>query len=122
MDTTGIIEALAWIPQIAGFVWAVLTLLLIVALRLLARREGRLWNRYSKPVFALLAMIWLYPVFTVGFQLLPGLVGNVAVALLAIYAMTVARPRSTTAGYLIAPVVVWLSAATFYVALLIIRP
>ena len=63
-------------------------------------------------------MIWLYPLYTFGFSsLIAGLLGNIAVAILGIYTISVIYKSSARAALLVTPVVIWLAGATFYVVL-----
>jgi hypothetical protein len=64
-------------------------------------------------------MIWLYPIYTLGFKPIPGLIGNVVVGVgvFATFAIFFVRRVSVKAALLITPVVLWLSAATFFLAL-----
>jgi tryptophan-rich sensory protein len=121
VDLATLVKKLGWIDRVAGYVWVLLTLLMVLAIYALSQAEDGVWNRYSHHVIALIVVVWLYPLYTLGFRLVPGLIGNVAVGLLAIYVVWVVSSSSTTAAALIAPVVVWIAVATGYVVLQLLQ-
>ena len=122
LETTQLVSRLGWIDQVAGLVWVFLTLLMIACIYLLRQPGDRVWHKHSYHVLALIVMVWLYPIYTLGFKLVPGLIGNIVVAVLAIYVTAVVASRSMLAASLLLPTIGWLAAATFYVSLLVLQP
>lgn len=112
MDRASTVKSLAWIDQVAGYVWVFLTLLMILAIYLLARSEGQAWQRYSYHVLTLIIVVWLYPLYTLGFWLVSGLIGNIAVGLLAVHVVWVVSASSAAAAAPIAPAIVMVDATS----------
>jgi tryptophan-rich sensory protein len=119
LDVGKLIENLSWIEKVAGGVWVFLTILLLFAIFDIAKSQGGWKNKYVFSIIILIVFIWLYPFYTLGFQLIPGLIGNIAVGLIACFIVWFVWPLSRKAGLLTAPVIIWIFAATFYVSLLI---
>ncbi len=95
--------------------------MMLLSIRLLKTTEGAWWQTYTYHVIALSALVWVYPLYTLGFSsLLLGLAGNIGVGFVAAYVILFIRERSPLAAWLIVPTVVWLCAATFYVTLQLI--
>jgi tryptophan-rich sensory protein len=110
---TGIIEHLRWIDRIVSYVWIGLSLLMIIAALIIYREHGL--NREFWYVIALIAATWTYPVYTLGFKLVPGLVGNILYIAFAVVVMVQVGRLSTIAPYLLWPLIPWVSLATVYV-------
>ncbi|MFE4106032.1 hypothetical protein [Almyronema epifaneia] len=121
MDVDAVVKQLSWIERVASRVWVVLTLMMLASLCFLVKAEGQIWQKYVYSVLALIAMVWLYPLYTFGFRLVPGLIGNIAVGLLAAWVVWFVSASSAIAAYLIVPVIIWLSVATVYVILLLLN-
>ena len=65
-----IIEHLRWIDRIVVYVWVGLSLLMIIAASLIFKEHGL--NREFWYLIALIIATWLYPLYTLGFKLIPG--------------------------------------------------
>jgi tryptophan-rich sensory protein len=108
-----------WVDPIVGYVW----------LGLFAGMGTAAWLAYSsgrptavrdgRVVVGLMAVCFLYPVYTLGMQAVPGLVANVAVVGLTVAAAAVIRRSSAVAAGMLVPVAVWVSVATVYLAKLV---
>jgi tryptophan-rich sensory protein len=108
-----------WVDQIVGFVWLGLfagmgtaSWLVYSSGRPTAVRDGRV-------VVGLIIVCFLYPVYTLGMQPVPGLVGNVAVVALTVAAAAIIRRSSSLAAGILVPVAAWVSLAAVYLAKLI---
>ena len=116
---TSLIASLSWIDSIAGFVWVVLSVFMIIVLRKINKTEG-----VAHPSFALglllFIMVWLYPLATFFFNWLElGALGNVVIlTVTVIHALRVSKRWPKLARWLI-PQVIWLAVATFYVGAMI---
>ncbi len=111
----GIRQSLTWIDVIVAPVWLILTLLMVLAIVLLSGPEEPYWNGPRRWVFGLIALVYLYPLYSFGFQLVPGLIGNLVVLGYTLSVIAIAYPRSPWAAALLTPTVIWLLLATFYV-------
>lgn len=109
-----IVEKLHWIDQVVGGVWVVLSLLMIVSAWAVYKQNG--FNRDFWFIIALVAATWTYPLYTLGFQQVPGLIGNILYIAFAVYAISQVRHSAVFASYLLYPQVVWVSIASIYVA------
>ncbi|MEM9301709.1 MAG: tryptophan-rich sensory protein [Pseudomonadota bacterium] len=115
------VNALSWIDRVAGAVWIALTLLMLCAARWLRDDGGRFWNSSSKPILALIIVVWLYPLYSLGFSSLwLGLLGNLVVFATAAWALRSAGTRSRRAALALAPTPLWLTAASGYIGLQLI--
>ncbi len=112
--------SLDWIPGVAGGVWIVLTVLMGIACRLLLRAGSPSSKRHARLVIGLIVFCWLYPLYTLGFQLIPGFIGNILTVLAAAWVVLTIRQSSRSAALLVLPVIVWTSVATVYVAQLLL--
>ena len=72
-------------------------------------------NRELWYIIGLLLATWTYPLYTLGFKLIPGLVGNVLYNVLTIFIINQVKLSSGVASYLLYPVVLWVTFATVYV-------
>ncbi|MEM6785328.1 MAG: hypothetical protein AAF624_16525, partial [Bacteroidota bacterium] len=70
-------------------------------------------------VGGLILFCWLYPLYTLGFRLIPGFVGNILTFVAAVVVLVVIASSSRTAAALIAPVAAWCALATVYAAQLV---
>lgn len=108
---------------VVGSIW----LLLFAAMgatRWLLLRSARTHGEQLRAewVSALAFLCLLYPVYTRGFSdLVAGLEGNVVTGLLAVPVMVYTFRKSTMAGWLLVPLVVWLSYAAWVTAKLVYR-
>ena len=108
-----------WVDRVVGY----------VCLGLFACMGTAAWLAYSSGqptaardsyiVVGLMLVCILYPFYTLGLQAVPGLIGNVVVVILTILAAIFVRRSSSVAVGLLAPVALWVSLATVYVARLI---
>jgi tryptophan-rich sensory protein len=108
-----ILAKLSWIDNIVSYVWIFLSLLMFSSLSLLYAKSGL--SRDSLLVIFLLIATWTYPVYTLGFKLVPGLVGNLFYAVLLLYVIIRVYPKLPTAAWLLMPIGVWITIATVYV-------
>ena len=108
-----IVNRLAWVDQIVSYVWIALSMLMFVSA----------WNVYQEKdfsrefyyVIALIVATWTYPIYTLGFRLVLGLVGNILYVAFTLFVIIQIRQASSTASYLLYPIVLWVSFATVYV-------
>jgi len=78
-----ITDKLKWIDRIVGLVWFGLSVLMIVSGFLVYVRIGLSGKFWLIPV--LIAATWTYPLYTLGFKLIPGLIGNLLYIGLALF-------------------------------------
>jgi tryptophan-rich sensory protein len=110
---SSILEKLSWIDSIVSYVWVFLSLLMFSSLSLLYGKSGM--SRESLLVIFLLIATWTYPLYTIGFRLVPGLVGNLFYAVLLLYVILHVYHKLPTAAWLLIPIGVWITTATVYV-------
>jgi tryptophan-rich sensory protein len=108
-----------WVDQIVGYVWLGLFAGMATAAWLVYSSGRPTAVRDGRVVVGLMTVCFLYPVYTLGMQAVPGLVGNVAVLALTVAATAIIRRSSALAAGMLVPVAVWLSLATVYLAKLV---
>ncbi|MEM8887817.1 MAG: tryptophan-rich sensory protein [Bacteroidota bacterium] len=115
-----IIESLSWIDSIAGFVWLVLSGIMIYILFRIKGLEGTKNKYFSLGVF-LLVIVWLYPLYTGFYSSLEiGAVGNVFTLGVTLWHLIRLKELDRRLSSLMIPQIIWLSVATFYVSLMIL--
>jgi tryptophan-rich sensory protein len=117
--TSIIVEKLSCIDRVVSYVWIFLSLLMFLSLYLLYEKLGL--SRESWLVIFLLIATWTYPLYTLGFKLVPGLFGNLFYAALLLYVITQVYVKLSLAAWLLTPISVWITVATIYVIAQIIR-
>ena len=70
-----IVNRLAWVDQIVTYVWIGLSMLMFVSAWSVYQENG--FSRELYYVIALIIATWTYPLYTLGFRLVPGLIGNI---------------------------------------------
>ncbi len=110
---SSILEKLSWIDSVVSYVWIFLSLLMLSSLSLLYGKSGM--SRESLLVISLLIATWAYPLYTLGFKLVPGLVGNLFYAVLLLYIIIQVYRKLPPAAWLLIPIGVWITIATVYV-------
>ncbi|NJL38424.1 MAG: hypothetical protein HC840_17700 [Leptolyngbyaceae cyanobacterium RM2_2_4] len=110
---SSILEQLSWIDSIVSYVWVFLSILMFSSLSLLYGRSGMSWE--SLLVIFLLIATWTYPLYTLRFKLVPGLLGNLFYAVLLLYVILRVYRKIPTAAWLLIPIGVWITIATVYV-------
>lgn len=104
---------LRWIDRVVSFVWIGLSALMFVSAWLVYREigfHGEFWF-----VILLVAATWTYPLYTLGFKLVPGLIGNSLYIALTVFVIVRVGQVTMVAVYLLSPVVLWVAIATVYV-------
>jgi tryptophan-rich sensory protein len=108
-----IVDKLKWIEQIVGSVWVFLSLLMFFSAWVVYQKNG--FSREFWYVIALMIATWTYPLYTFGFKLLPGLIGNIFYLSFAFFVISIVSHVSINATYLLYPIIAWVSFASFYV-------
>jgi tryptophan-rich sensory protein len=109
----GIVNKLRWIDQIVGGVWIVLSLLMFISAWIVYQEKGL--NRDFWFIIALVIATWTYPLYTLGFKLIPGLVGNILYIGFAVFVITQVKQSSAVASYLLYPITLWVTSASVYI-------
>ena len=71
-----IAESLQWVDDIVVFVWAILSILMIGTAWLLYKNSSGISKEVTL-VIILIVATWTYPLYTLNYQLVPGLAGNI---------------------------------------------
>jgi tryptophan-rich sensory protein len=108
------VEKLQWVDSIVVFVWILLSALMIATAWLLVQQKGEV-SKEVKLVILLMIATWSYPLYTLFYKLVPGLIGNILYLALAIYVILQVRNVSVHIAYLLYPIVMWVGFATIYV-------
>ena len=108
-----IIDKLSWIDIIVSYVWVFLSILMFSSLFLLYSKSGM--SQETLLVISLLMATWTYPLYTLGFKLIPGLFGNLLYAVLLLYTVLRVYREIPTAAWLLSPIGVWITIATVYI-------
>ena len=108
-----LVDKLRWVDQIVTGVWIVLSLLMFISAWFIYQEKG--FNRDFWYIVGLVIATWTYPLYTLGFKLVPGLVGNIFYVAFTIFVITQVRQSSEIASYLLYPIVFWVTFATVYV-------
>jgi tryptophan-rich sensory protein len=108
-----------WVDKIVAFVWVGLFAMLAMGAWCAFNSSRPTGKTDALLIWGLLIICLLYPVYTLGFQVVPGLIGNIVVLLLSCGLCIFVRRSSLIAAASIVPVIVWLSVATIYVVKLI---
>lgn len=95
------------------YVWIALGLLMFISAWFIYQEKG--FSRDFWYIIALLVATFTYPLYTLGFKLVPGLVGNIIYVGLTIFVITQVKQSSAIASYLLYPIVLWVTFATIYV-------
>lgn len=115
-----LIEALDWIDTIAGTVWILLSIIMFWLLYKVYEILGSRHATFYLGIF-LLAIVWLYPLYTFVFnQLEVGFLGNILTLVVTVVYMKRLRAISTNLSRWMIPQIVWLIVASFYVACMLI--
>ena len=115
-----ILNELRWIYMVAGGVWVVLTVFMIWVLLEIYKSLGDK-NPYFRLGLFLLAIVWLYPVYTGLYQQLEiGFVGNIFTLFITILYMSKVNKISKSLPKWMIPQSIWLTVATFYTGLMIV--
>jgi tryptophan-rich sensory protein len=116
-----LVSRLQWIDRIVVGVWIGLSILMLVAAGMVYSEKGI--NREFWLIVALLIASWTYPFYTLGFKLVPGLIGNIGYLTFTFFVINQIKPASAPAAYLLYPITLWVAMATVYVILQILaRP
>ena len=107
---------LQWVDRIVSLVWVGLSELKVAAVWRLYRSGGG-FTREVILVILLMAGIWTYPLYTLGFRLIPGFTDNILYLVLILFVIFQVRNSSTNPSYLLYPIVFWVSFVTVYVIL-----
>jgi len=110
---SSIVEKFAWIDRVVSYVWIFLSFLMFLSLSLLYSRLGI--SRESLLVISLLIATWTYPLYTLGFKLVPGLVGNLLYGVLLVYVIIQIYPKLPISACLLMPIGIWITLATVYI-------
>lgn len=108
------VAQLDWIDDVVVFVWIGLTALMAWSGYLVYRASGGVTWRLGL-VAAVVLATWLYPVYTAGFSLRPGFVANIAYGIFVLAVIVALLPSSRASSALLAPILVWIPVATWYV-------
>ncbi len=115
-----IINALSWIDTIAGTVWIVLTIIMFWLLYQVYEQLGSTHPTFYFGIF-LLALVWLYPLYTFLFnQLEVGFAGNILTLAITVMYRKRLNELAIKYGRWMIPQIVWLIVATFYVACMLV--
>ena len=115
-----VIEALSWIDTAAGTVWILLTIIMFWLLYKVYELLGSSHPTFYFGIF-LLALVWLYPLYTYLFnQLEVGFLGNVFTLLVTVLYMNRLKQLSIKKSRWMIPQIVWLVIATFYVGCMLV--
>jgi tryptophan-rich sensory protein len=109
-----IVSSLSWIDAVVIYVWAVLSVLMFIALGIVVHTKG--FAKEALLIMLMVAATWSYPLYTFGYQLIPGLIGNVVYIAFVVWIVSSVYSISPVAAYLLALPVAWVSVATIYVA------
>ena len=109
-----LVEKLRWIDVIVVYAWIVWTILMILSAYFLYSQDGT-FSREVKLVIILIIATWSYPLYTLGFKLIPGLIGNIGYGILAIYIIIQIYPKNKPSAWLLIPIIIWIILATIYV-------
>lgn len=77
--------------------------------------QDEAFSREVKLVIILIIVTWLCPLYTLGFKLILGLIGNISYAFLTIYTIFQIYQKNKLSAWLLIPIVFWISLATIYV-------
>ena len=115
-----IINALSWIDTIAGTVWIVLTIIMFWLLYQVYEQLGSTHPTFYFGIF-LLALVWLYPLYTFLFnQLEVGFAGNILTLVITVMYRNRLNVLSGRYGKWMVPQIIWLIVATFYVGCMLV--
>jgi tryptophan-rich sensory protein len=114
MDYVELLSRLDWLQVIVGPVWAVLTLIIFWMIYSLQQKFG--WKHPSVYfLLALLAVIYLHPFYTdifPSYAITQG--GNILSLLFTIFILKKIARYSRAVAYRLIPMVIWITAASFY--------
>ena len=108
-----------WVERVVWFGWVVLFAGMGLAAWLAARSGRATAGIDARLIWALIVICLLYPLYTLGFRIIPGRIGNIAVLVLTCVLAGVVRRTSRAAAALLVPVALWVAVATVYVVKLI---
>lgn len=109
-----IAESLQWVDDIVVFVWAILSILMIGTAWLLYKNSSGISKEVTL-VIILIVATWTYPLYTLNYQLVPGLAGNILYLVVTIFVIYQVRNVSVNIAYMLYPIVAWVIFATIYV-------
>jgi|GEM_PF-1746949 len=99
-----IAESLQWVDDIVVFVWAILSILMIGTAWLLYKNSSGISKEVTL-VIILIVATWTYPLYTLNYQLVPGLAGNILYLVLTIFVIYQVRNVSVNIAYMLYPIV-----------------
>ncbi len=115
-----IIDGLSWIDTIAGTVWIILTVIMFWLLYKVYEVFGSSHPTFYFGIF-LLAIVWLYPLYTFFFnQLEVGFAGNIFTLIVTVMYMNRLKQLSLKKSRWMIPQIVWLVVASFYVGCMLV--
>ena len=79
-------QKLQWVDKIVGIVWVALSTLMFISAWIIVREYG--FNREFWLVATLGIATWTYPLYTLGFKLIPGLIGNLLYTTYTVFVIT----------------------------------
>ena len=107
-------EGWEWVGQVVGFVWMALFGAMGAAAWLTYTSPGPRARFHGNLIVALIVACALYPFYTLGMRMIPGLIGNIAVLILTAAVIALVWRTSRAAALLVTPVAVWIVIATVY--------
>lgn len=106
-------DKLSWIDKIVGGVWFFLSLLMFFSAGKVYQQKGFGYEFWL--IIALIAATWSYPLYTFGYKLIPGLIGNIVYLAFVFFVIFQLKPVSAVAAQALYPIIIWVTVATFYV-------
>jgi tryptophan-rich sensory protein len=97
---------------VIGIVWLFLFALMGTARWLVTQSSSEAAASHARIVVSLIVLCFLYPFYTLGLAIIPGLIGNIATLLVASWAALQIRSSSKLASTLLFPVIIWICFAT----------
>jgi tryptophan-rich sensory protein len=110
-----IVEKLYWIDNIVVYAWVILSILMIITLILLYNNKSNSFSTEVWLIFALLIATWTYPLYTLGYRLEAGLIGNILYGVFLVYVIIQVSKVLPLGTWLLLPTAIWITVATVYV-------
>jgi len=107
--------ALVWIDRVVGYVWVALFALMATGRWLILRSGSPDAPAHARLLAWLIVICALYPIYTLGLQLLPGLIGNIFVLVLSVRVARGIWASSHAAAIFTTLVSLWVTVASIYV-------
>jgi tryptophan-rich sensory protein len=92
-----LVDKLRWVDQIVSYVWIALSLLIFISAWIIYQEKG--FNRDFWYIIAIVVATFTYPLYTLGFKLVPGLIGNILYVAFTIFVITQIKQTSALASY-----------------------